>query len=401
MPTSTNSNHHRVLILGGGSGGISVAARLRRADPRLDIAVVEPSTKHWYQPLWTLVGGGAASFAETERDEAGLIPKGVRWVQDSVAGFEPEKNTVVLQGGTRLTYDQLVIALGIQLDWHKTPGLVGAVGKGGVCSNYAREHVPYTWEAIRSFKGGQALFTHPSSPIKCGGAPQKIMYLADDAFRRQGLKTGDYEVHFHIALPFSFAVKRYADTLDRVIARRGIQPHFRHELIELRPGSKTAVFQHLDTKAISESRYDLIHVTPQMSGPDVLKSSGLADASGWVQVDKHNLQHVRQPNVWSLGDCSSLPTSKTGAAIRKQAPTLAANLLAVLAGQAPSAKYDGYTSCPLVTGYGKLVLAEFDYDKNPQETFPFDQSKERWSMYQLKRHLLPHLYWSGMLKGRA
>jgi sulfide:quinone oxidoreductase len=400
MPTPSQQQF-QVLILGGGSAGLSVAARLAKAGRGLSIAVVEPSDKHWYQPLWTLVGGGAASFAETEREQRSLIPRGVTWIQGSVAGFEPEHDRVVLADGRKLGYGQLVIALGIQLDWHKTPGLAGAVGRDGVCSNYDRETVPYTWEAIRGFRGGRALFTHPSSPIKCGGAPQKIMYLADDAFRRNGLKPGAYEVHFHIALPFSFAVKRYADTLDRVIERRGITPHYRHELIELRPATKTAVFQHLDTKEFSESRYDLIHVTPQMSGPDVLKRSGLADANGWVQVDKHSLRHVQKPNVWSLGDCSNLPTSKTGAAIRKQAPTLAQNLLDVLAGREPSARYDGYTSCPLVTGYGRLVLAEFDYDKNPQETFPFDQSKERWSMYQLKRHLLPQLYWHGMLRGRA
>jgi sulfide:quinone oxidoreductase len=110
---------------------------------------------------------------------------------------------------------------------------------------------------------------------------------------------------------------------------------------------------------------------------------------------------VRYPDVFSLGDNSSLPTSRTGAAIRKQAPVLVANLLAVRSGKAPFAKYDGYASCPLVTGYGKLILAEFDYDGNPAESFPFDQTKERFSMYMLKLHGLPEIYWNGMLRGRA
>jgi sulfide:quinone oxidoreductase len=105
--------------------------------------------------------------------------------------------------------------------------------------------------------------------------------------------------------------------------------------------------------------------------------------------------------VFALGDCSSLPTSKTGAAIRKQVIVVLKNLLASVDGKPMTERYDGYTSCPLTTGYGKLILAEFGYDLKPHETFPFDQSKERWSMYMLKKHLLPKLYWSGMLRGRA
>ncbi len=392
--------HHQILILGGGCAGISIAARLAKHRD-LEIAIVEPSSKHFYQPLWTLVGGGDARMSSTERAESTLIPRGVQWLQDSVAEIQAAKKRVRLGNGEWVGYDQLVVALGIQLDWDATPGLAGAVGTRQVCSNYAREHVEYTWKVLQEFKGGKALFTHPSSPIKCGGAPQKIMYLADDAFRRRGLASSAYEVHFHIALPFSFAVERYARTLDKVMERRGITPHYRHELVELDADKKVAVFEHLDTKQRTESSYDMIHVTPQMSAPDVIKRSDLADGAGWVDVHKHTLQHVRFPDVWAAGDSSNLPTSKTGAAVRKQAPTLVANLMSHLMGAKLEASYDGYTSCPLVTGYGKLVLAEFDYDKKSCETFPFDQSKERWSMYQLKKYALPKLYWDGMLKGRA
>ena len=147
--------------------------------------------------------------------------------------------------------------------------------------------------------------------------------------------------------------------------------------------------------------YDMIHVTPPQSAPDFVKSSKLANAAGWVDVDKATLQHLNFKNIFSLGDASSLPTSKTGAAIRKQAPVVVANLLSAIEKKALDANYNGYTSCPIVTGYGKLVLAEFDYNNQPMETFPFDQSKERWSMYQLKKHLLPWLYWNKILKGTA
>jgi sulfide:quinone oxidoreductase len=330
-----------------------------------------------------------------------VIPAGVEWVRDAVRTFDPEGHAVMTRGGTRLEYDILVVAAGLQLDWGKVKGLEGNVGKGGICSNYSFETVPSTWEAIRSFKGGDAVFTHPATPIKCGGAPQKIMYLADDAFRRRGVRDRA-RIHFYSGDPAIFKSEHYAKTLLGVIARKGIEPpHFRHSLKEVRAESREAIFDDLAGNREVVQRYDLLHVTPPMSAPDVLKSSPLAASSGWVDVDRHTCRHVRYPDVFALGDCSNLPTSKTGAAIRKQAPTVATNVLDVLDGRAPSATYDGYTSCPLVTGYGSLILAEFDYDLKPRETFPFDQNKERWSMYMLKRHVLPVLYWHGMLKGRA
>lgn len=392
--------HFRVLIVGGGTGGICVAARLCRLMPRAGIGIVEPSDKHYYQPLWTLVAGGDAARENTVRDEASLIPHGARWLRDSVIEFDPEKNAVKLASGASVTYDALVVAAGIQLDWAKVKGLPDALGKGGVCSNYSYETVAYTWQAIRDFSGGDAVFTHPATPIKCGGAPQKIMYLADDAFRRKGVRARS-KVHFYIGDPVIFKCEKYARTLLNVVARKDIAVHYRHNLTELRTASREAVFQNLETNTELVQHYDMIHVTPPMSSPDFIKKSPLANAAGWVDVDKATLRHVKHANVFSLGDCSSLPTSKTGAAIRKQAPVLVQNLVAALDGKALPGAYDGYTSCPLVTGYGKLVLAEFDYDLKPRETFPIDQSKERWSMYQLKKHLLPAMYWHGMMKGRA
>lgn len=391
---------HQVVIVGGGTAGITVAARLRRAAKHLDIAIIEPSTKHYYQPLWTLVGGGVFPKEVSEREEAGVIPAGVTWIRDAATEFDPDHNAVVTRDGKRVGYDFLIVAPGIQIDWEKVKGLREAIGRDGVCSNYAYEYVSYTWECIKQFSGGNALFTLPNTPIKCGGAPQKIMYLADDYFRRSGVRDRT-RVIFASAGSSIFAVKKYAAALNRVVARKGIDTFYQHNLIEVRPERKEAVFERLDTHEQVVFPYELLHVTPPMSAPDCIKRSPLANEAGWVEVDKYTLQHVRYPNVFSLGDASSLPTSKTGAAIRKQAPVVVTNLLATMQGKPLSARYDGYTSCPLVTGYGRLILAEFDYDLQPKETFPFDQSKERYSMYLLKKYGLPALYWHGMLKGWA
>lgn len=392
--------HYAVAIVGAGTAGISVAARLVRSSPKLrgQIALIDPATKHYYQPLWTLVGAGAAKKEETQREQASLIPKGVDWIREAVATFSPESNTLVTQNGRKVTYDYLVVAAGLQINWDGVKGLRESLGKDGVCSNYSYETVDSTWQSIQRFKGGRAIFTHPNTPVKCGGAPQKIMYLADDFFRKAGVRDQS-EVVFASANASIFAVKKYANTLDDVIKRKQISTMYRRNLIELRPDTREAVFEHIDTKEQEILRYDMIHVTPPMHAPTFIKESPLADQGGWVDVDKYTLQHNRHPNVFGIGDCSNLPTSKTGAAIRKQAPVVAQNLLALMNGGPLVSRYDGYTSCPLVTGYGKLVLAEFDYDLNPQESFPFDQSRERYSMYLLKKDLLPIMYWKGMLKG--
>ncbi|WP_028532757.1 FAD/NAD(P)-binding oxidoreductase [Paenibacillus sp. UNC217MF] len=393
--------HYTIAIVGAGSAGLSVAARLLRESKALhgSVVLLDPQTKHYYQPLWTLVGGGVVSKETTERSQQSLIPKGADWIQEAVEEFNPEVNRFVTKAGTIIQYEILVVAAGIQVDWERIKGLKECIGRDGVCSNYDYRYVDSTWKSIRQFRGGNAIFTQPNSPIKCGGAPQKIMYLADDAFRQAGIRNKT-NIIFASGNASIFAVPKYAAALNRVIERKDIATKYQLDLISIDSVRKEAVFEHVVTKDRETLRYDMIHVVPPMSSPDFIRNSPLAGAAGWAEVDKHTLQHVRFKNVFTLGDCSNLPTSKTGAAIRKQAPVAVQNIISLLAGQPLAARYDGYTSCPLVTGYNRLILAEFDYDLSPQETFPFDQSKERYSMYMLKKNLLPKMYWHGMLKGR-
>lgn len=395
----SNQIFHQIVVVGGGAAGLGIAARLLRAQGVTDVAVVEPAERHYYQPLWTLVGGGVTNRERSARPMAEVMPKGAQWIRDAVTEFFPEENRLKTRDGKDIGYACLVVAPGLKIDWDKIKGLPEALGKNGVCSNYSYDHVDSTWQNIRDFKGGNAVFTFPPPPIKCAGAPQKIMYLAEDYFRKHGLRERS-RIFYYCATPTIFSAPHYAAALnEQVVKPRGIETRYKHALAEIRADAKEAVFRNLDTGEEVVQAYDMLHVAPPMSAPDCVKQSPLANEAGWVDVNKETLQHVRYPNVFSLGDASSLPTSKTAAAIRAQAPVLEANLLAALAGRPLTAKYDGYTSCPLITGYGKLILAEFDYELKPKETFPFDQSKERWSMYQLKRYVLPVIYWSGLVKG--
>jgi sulfide:quinone oxidoreductase len=407
-PNLTNSpegnlKHHQIVIVGGGAAGITVAAQLLAKNHRLDVAIVEPSEKHYYQPAWTLVGAGEYAAEQTIKEEKSCIPSGVTWIKEAVEQLDADRDRVVTQGGLALSYDYLIVCPGIQIDWHLIPGLKEALGKGGVCSNYSLDSACYTWEAIQNFKGGNALFTFPATPIKCAGAPQKIMYLADDAFRRQGVRSQS-TVTYCTAGGKIFAIDAYAVPLMEVVKRKGIDLKFQHNLIEIRADKKEAVFE-VSSQAGSQQvslPYDLIHVAPPMSAPDFIKRSKLAVSSalGWVDVDQQTLQHNVYANVFSLGDASSLPTSKTAAAIRHEAPVLVENLLALIEKKPLTGVYNGYTCCPLITGYGKTIMAEFDYTGQPRSSFPFNPTRERYSMWLMKKYGLPWLYWNRMLKGK-
>lgn len=394
------NKHYQIVIIGGGSAGISTAARLLNEMKSLsgEVAIIDPADKHYYQPLWTLVGGGVAKKDDTERDMAELIPDGAIWIQQAAASFSPEINEVKLLNGETVSYEYLIVAAGIDLHWDGVEGLKDAIGKEGVCSNYAYQYTDYTWEVIRTFKGGNAVFTHPDTPIKCGGAPQKIMYLAEDHFTRTGIRDKT-KVIFGSANPAIFDVPKYRETLNKVIARKKIDTRFHHNLIAIRADKKEAVFENIETNEQTVISYDMIHVTPPMRAPSFISASPLASKEGWVNVHPYTLQHQAYENIFALGDCADLPTSKTGAAIRKQAPVVAKNILALIKEEPMQATYDGYSSCPLVTGYNSLVLAEFKYGKIPSESFPINQAKERRSMYIMKKELLPIMYWDGMLKG--
>jgi sulfide:quinone oxidoreductase len=393
--------HHRVLILGGGTAGITVAARLRRAEVG-GVAIIEPSDRHYYQPLWTLVGAGATAAQSTVRREQDVVPAGVTWIKDSAVEIDPESRSVATASGARITYDFLVVATGVAFDWDAIAGLREAVASPHVSTNYTYELAPKTWEMIRNFRGGTALFHMPGTPIKCPGAPQKIMYLASDHFRRTGVSA---KVIYGSATPSIYGVKEYAAVLDRVIARYGIDARFSHELVEIRPQSREAVF--VKKNGAEGDRvvipYDLMHAVPPQIAPEFIRKSALAVSApaGWVDVDQYTLQHKRYANVFALGDVAGTPNAKTGAAVMKQAPTVVANLLAALAQREGTTRYDGYVACPITTAYGKLLLCEFDYTGKPTPTVPIiNTMAERYDTWLLKRHGLPWLYWNVMLKGR-
>jgi len=397
---------HQIVIVGGGSGGITTAAQLLLKDKNLDIAVIEPSEKHCYQPGWTLASGGLIAPDKIIRDKKEVMPKQVHWIKEFVAKFNPDNNTLITRQGTVVKYQYLILCPGCQLDLHLIKGLKETLGKNGVTSNYAGLG-GYSWELIDNFKGGTAIFTYPNTPIKCGGAAQKVMYMADATFKKKSGVGVNSKVMFCTAGTRMFGVKEYSDVLDKVVERQGIEVKYQHNLKEIKADTKEAIFDVITANGTEEViiKYDMLHVAPPMSAPNFIKESPFAQENdgiqgGWVDVDKYTLQHLHYPNVFGLGDASSLPTSKTAAAVRGQVPIVVENLLSLMKSQPLKAKYDGYTCCPIITSYNSVVLAEFNYEGEPISSFFIDLAKERYSMFLVKRYLLPWLYWNRMLKGK-
>jgi sulfide:quinone oxidoreductase len=390
-----------LVIVGAGTGGLSIAGAIStsKARKRLDIVIIDPSTKHYYQPQWTMVGAGMFPKEKTQKLTKDLIPKNVSWRQESVTSVDPIKKTINLSVTGTMPYDYLIVASGLKLDWDKISGLSAAMGKNGVCSNFSYQTVDATWDAVRSIKKGSAIFTFPPPPIKCAGAPQKVMYLAEHYFRKTSVRR-EIDVRYFCAGDSIFAVKKYAETLNRICEDRDIDTQFGWNLTEVIGKSNQAVFTNTHTGETRCEKYGLLHVTPPMSAPAFIQDSNIGNDSGFVNVDPRSLQHIIHPDIFSIGDSSSLPTSKTAAAIRAQVPVLKNNFLAHIEGEELDAEYDGYTSCPLVTGYNSLILAEFNYQLEPLETFPFNQAKERLSMYLLKKYLMPILYWKALIRGK-
>ena len=404
-PTDTGDAKFDVVIVGGGAGGVSVAASLQSRKSSLSIAIIDPADIHYYQPGWTMVGGGVFEASQTAKTMGSLIPRGVKWIKSAVAAFEPENNVVILDGCRVVKYDRLVVCPGLKLDWSAIEGLEDTLGRNGVTSNYRYDLAPYTWQLVQELKEGRAIFTQPPMPIKCAGAPQKAMYLSGDAWFRNG-RLKDIDIQFMNAGGVLFGVKDYVPALEQYIAKYNATCNFFHNLVSVDGDAKKATFQVAKPETDPEMvtvEFDMMHVCPPQVAPDFIRISPLADASGWVDVDQATLRHKSFDNVWSLGDVMNAPNAKTAAAARKQAPVVADNIVADIAGRSPIAAYDGYGSCPLTVERGKIVLAEFGYGGVLKPSFPsflVDGTKPTRAAWFLKEKMLPPIYWQAMLKGK-
>nr|WKF58679.1 Sulfide dehydrogenase [flavocytochrome c] flavoprotein chain [Paraburkholderia busanensis] len=397
-----NTETFDVVVIGGGAAGIGVTASLLRRRPDLRIAIVEPAERHYYQPAWTLVGGGAFNIDDTVRPMSSVMPGHAHWIKASASAIEPGQHTVRLDDGRSIGYRRLIVCPGLRLAWDRIEGLEATLGRNGVTSNYRFDLAPYTWQLVRELKGGKALFTQPGMPIKCAGAPQKALYLSCDYWCTQRVLE-QIDVEFNLAGDVLFGVAAFVPSLMKYVERYRASLAFGSNLVSVDGARKVATFAVKDANgsvARVEKPFDMLHVVPPQVPPAVVSESVLADQAGWCEVDHATLAHPRVPDVFALGDACSAPNAKTAAAVRKQIVVVADNLLASLDGKPLPARYDGYGACPLTVERGKVVLAEFGYGGKLLPTFPLDPTVPRASAWHLKASFLPWLYWNGLLKGR-
>jgi sulfide:quinone oxidoreductase len=430
----------KIVVVGGGLAGMSTAARLKRALDNAEITVLEPSENSTsYQPGQTLVGAGVWTDEDTlyKRDE--MVPDDVTLIKEKAVEFDPENNKLKTESGKEIGYDYLVIAAGLKLDYSKIEGLGitetitsrgddsavrKIIGKNGISSIYFANGATDTWTNMQKFvadaKSGKkvkGVFTHPDTPIKCGGAPKKIMYLTD-ARLREAEARDNAELTFYPNGGKMFGVKEYHDAIVNQYEARDMKWNYNHNLIAVDPEKKIATFnKHWEEKGAwdadleehtmikksekVEKEFDFIHITPPMIAAEEIGKSPIGSDKGWVPVNKETLQHVKYPNVFALGDIAAVPMGKTGGSARKQYKVVVDNIVSMMEGKPLESKYDGYTVCPLITSIGTVMLAEFDWSKKPTPSFPFDPTQERWIWWLLKVYALKPMTQIGMISGRA
>ncbi len=430
----------KILIIGGGLSGISTAARLSSALSNPDITIVEPNPKSTsYQAGTTLLGAGLYTKADVDYNTKDFLPKGVTLLKDKAVGFNPEANKVELESGETLTYDFLIVAAGIALNFGAIKGLeeigdaytsgdsskiLKVFGDSGVTSVYNIDSAVAMWEQTQKFiqkaKDGQkvkGLFTNPNTAIKCGGAPMKVMYLTNSRLNEAKARA-NAELTYYADANRLFGVKEYADAIEKQFVERDMKWNFNHNLTGVDLNKKIAIFnKHWEEKGafdkdlgehetISKNMnvevpFDFLHITPPQKAPDEIGKSAIGSPKGWIPVNKETLQHVKYKNIFSLGDIAAVPMGKTGGTVRKQYKILVDNLVAVMEGKEPTALFGGYTVCPLITDIGKVMLAEFDWTAKPTPSFPLDPTQERYIWWLLKVYLLKPMTQYGMLSGKA
>ena len=430
----------KILIIGGGLAGVSTAARLTNTLSNPDITIVEPNPKSvCYQPGYTLMGAGVYTKEDVDYNTKDFLPAGTKMILDSAAQFNPEENSVILTSGKKLTYDYLIVCAGTTLDYGRIKGLeaigetyssvdgskiVDTFGDSGATSIFNIDSATQTFEQLekliekaKSGKKLKALFTDPNTPIKCGGAPKKIMYLVNSKLEEAGVKD-NVELHYFDDSSKYFGVKEYADAIEEQFKVRNFKTHFAHNLVGVDLNGKIATFNKTWTEkgewdedleeyeVIKKNEevtfdFDFIHITPPMKAPDAIGKSAIGSKKGWVPVNQKTLQHVKYKNIFSLGDIAAVKMGKTGGTVRKQYKVVVDNLVAVMEGKTPKAQFDGYTVCPLITGIGTVMLAEFNWSAKPAPSFPLDPTQERYIWWLLKVYLLKPMTQYGMLSGRA
>ncbi len=400
----------KIVIAGAGAAGLATANRLAKRLDGADITIVDARKKHFYQPGYTLVATGIKDVKYPTTQTSDYLPKDINWIEEAVGEFDPVGNKIVTASGKEVRYDFLVVATGMVLDYNAIEGMdTNRIGENGLGSHYlGPEAAAKTWQAMSRFadEGGQGIFLRPATEMKCAGAPLKFTFLTEHTLRRRGNRS-KANLLYAAQSNNLFGVPIVSEKVRMLYNDRGIDTAYNHVLRKVDLDRKIATFDTPNGDS-SDIDYDFINVIPPMRAPDPVRYSPLAwrtgkwASDGWTEVDKHTLQHQVFSNVWCVGDIAGVPKGKTAASAKFQVPVAVDHIVATIAGKTSDAMYNGYTSCPLLTQYGRAMLIEFDYNNNLTPSFPgvIAPLEELWVTWVMKTMALKPTYIS-MVRGLA
>ncbi|BAF72241.1 NAD(P)/FAD-dependent oxidoreductase [Sulfurovum sp. NBC37-1] len=410
-----------IVIIGGGTAGMTVAARLRRSAPNAKITLIAPNETHLYQSGQVYVAAGLFSEFDNKRPTSELLPDNVIWMKDKVTAFDPDKNRVQTAKHNTVPYDYLVVALGCEYDYNAVEGMSSDdIGKHGIASVYMNDLnegtsegaiVSRMWmKAIRrkaQKSEVRVLFSDSQTPVKGEGASLSMLFLANDMLKGNGLKIKDKDLQHKVKFTLTKAGKvlfpsaKIDAALKRTMKKTdNVSVSYGHILKRIDKEKKVAVYANGDEEV--NVSYDYLHITPPMRAPQVVRDSELSIKNGphkgWLDVDENTLRHPKYRNVFGLGDVVGLSSGKSGGAVREQAIVLQDNIAAVMEGKVEPMSYEGYSVSPIKTRYGRVMLAEYT-PKGLAPMFPLNPTTPRWIWWEMDLHLMRRAYYDLMMRG--
>ncbi len=356
-------NKH-IVIIGAGTTGIMLANRLQKSGH--DVTVIDPSRVHYYQPGFLFVPFGRYRLDQLGKPLAYLLHPGVRHVASMVTTLQPAEKTLTLSSGDTVAYDVLVVATGTRIDPSMTDGLLGEGWRQTIHDYYTPEGAEALRLTLEKFKAGNLVVQIMEMPIKCPVAPLEFTFLADDFFKKKGLRD---KVNLTYVTPMSGAFTKpvAAAKLSHMLTDRKVEvvTDFLTERVD-QTAKKVVCYDG------REVPYDLLVCVPINVGAEFLRSSDLVNDVGFVEVNHRSLQSTKYPHIFAIGDAADVPTSKAGSVGHFEAHTLQRNIDAFLEGQPMSEDFDGHSNCFVECGGGKALLLDFNYDTQPYTgKFPF------------------------------
>ena len=352
----------RVVVVGGGIGGLIAANRLRRLLNREhNVVVVDRSSHYYFSPslLWLVLGSRTPSGISQEIPE--LLHKGVEFIQEEVTAIDVEKRQVVTTQ-TELPFDHLLVALGSGRAPEAVPGLAEAAH-----GFYDLESAQRLAEALPGFQRGAVAVVISSMPFKCPAAPYEGALLIDYMLRKQGLRDGvSINMYTPEPAPLPVAGERIGDAVKGMLAQRDIPYHAQTRLASVDPQAKELTFEGGE-----KAQFDLLVAIPPHRSPEVVRASTLANEAGWIPVNPRTLE-TGADGIYVIGDVTSvttpsgLPLPKAGVFAHREAEVVARRIAAQVEGHAASTEYEGHGSCFIEMGYSKAAFATGNFYAEPK-----------------------------------